>query len=115
MAYNFRCTYCGWQEASHDYDIEEGLEKLATRRQSGYRVSLNECPGFTYRRMDYKRVVEEYLADPTASSEEGLLPPDLEERATRLRKQRRRKLGLPEEVFLEPIMCIITSRGVFTL
>ncbi len=56
MAYGFICRNCGYQEAGHKKRDE--VEHIR-----GYHFSLQNCPGFEYRKKDISEAIEIYRDD----------------------------------------------------
>ena len=56
MAYGFICRNCGYQEAVHKKRDE-------VEYMRGYHFSLQNCPGFEYRKKDTREAIEIYRSE----------------------------------------------------
>lgn len=69
MSHGFYCRNCGHCETHHynAYLVEE-LGWDGNKPLEGYRVSLNKCPGFTYKWTDRKDAEKAREEDPVSIS-----------------------------------------------
>ena len=98
MAYGFNCALCGYQESEHENQAL--VEHDTSESLSGYRYSLNDCPGFEYRKEDEAIVVGEYIRDPIVS-----FPNHLRQIAERRLEDYWKSRGFPDGFPPPTILC----------
>lgn len=111
MAYGLRCAKCGHQETNHEIGPND------EKHLRGYRYSLENCPGFSYKKEDEKDAVSEYLGELIGGySICESFPHRLRHRAKKLEEKYWRDLGYPDgRPRRSDMVLLLTPSGVIDI